>query len=179
MDKAVADKRTADKSASNNVPVDAVAATDKVPADAAAADTVLAGKRRGGRRGGSGQAGSRPPEPAADRAPSEADVAQPAGENGSAETAPEATDEERRQRALDLVMETLEALLAERGDNDTIWGSMVKQTLKRRQPGFNESYYGYRSFNALLEDAQARGLIALTRDDKSGGVKLRLAERVE
>ena len=91
----------------------------------------------------------------------------------------ESSDEERRQRALDLVVETLEALLAERGDNDVIWGSMVKQTLKRRQPGFNESYYGYRSFNALLEDAQARGLIALTRDDKSGGFKLRLAERIE
>ncbi len=91
----------------------------------------------------------------------------------------ESSDEERRQRALDLVVETLEALLAERGDNDVIWGSMVKQTLKRRQPGFNESYYGYRSFNALLEDAQARGLISLTRDDKSGGFKLRLADRVE
>ena len=90
----------------------------------------------------------------------------------------EANEEERRQRALDLVMETVEALLAERGDN-TVWGSMVKQTLKRRQPGFNESYYGFRSFNALLEDAQTRGLIALTRDDKSGGFKVRLAERAE
>jgi hypothetical protein len=60
-----------------------------------------------------------------------------------------------------------------------VWGSMVKQTLKRRQPGFNESYFGFRSFNALLEEAQTRGLISLTRDDKSGGFKVRLAERVE
>jgi hypothetical protein len=88
-------------------------------------------------------------------------------------------DEERRQRAIDLVVETLEALVAERGDNDVIWGSMVKQTLKRRQPGFNESYHGYRSFNALLEDAASRGLLCITRDEKSGGFKIRLPERVE
>ncbi|MDQ6620515.1 MAG: NYN domain-containing protein [Pseudomonadota bacterium] len=86
--------------------------------------------------------------------------------------------DERRHRAIDLVLETVEALLAERGDN-IVWGSMVKQTLKRRQPGFNESYYGFRSFNALLEEAQARGLIALNRDDKSGGFKVRVAERVD
>ncbi len=77
------------------------------------------------------------------------------------------------------MLETLEGLIAERGADEPVWGSMVKQTLKRRQPGFNESYYGFRSFNALLEEAQARGLVALTRDDKSGGFKVRLSERVE
>ena len=91
----------------------------------------------------------------------------------------ETGEEDRRQDAIDLVVETLEGLLAERGADDTVWGSMVKQTLKRRQPGFNESYYGYRSFNALLEDAQSRGLVALTRDEKSGGFKVRLSERTE
>ena len=91
----------------------------------------------------------------------------------------ETGEEDRRQHAIDLVVETLEGLLAERGADDTVWGSMVKQTLKRRQPGFNESYYGYRSFNALLEDAQSRGLLALTRDEKSGGFKVRLSERTE
>jgi uncharacterized protein (TIGR00288 family) len=90
------------------------------------------------------------------------------------EPALESGDEDRRQKAIDEVMETLEALLAERGGDEVVWGSMVKQALKRRQPGFNESYYGFRSFNALLEEAQARGLVALTRDDKSGGFKVRL-----
>jgi hypothetical protein len=52
---------------------------------------------------------------------------------------------------------------------------MVKKTLKRRQPGFNESYYGFKSFNALLEEAQARGLLIITRDEKSGGYTVRPA----
>ncbi|MFZ4759883.1 MAG: NYN domain-containing protein, partial [Burkholderiaceae bacterium] len=84
------------------------------------------------------------------------------------------TDDERRQEAIDLALETVEALLAERGADDKIWGSMVKQTLKRRRPGFAESYYGYRSFNDLLEDARDRGLLALEHDEKSGGYVIRL-----
>jgi uncharacterized protein (TIGR00288 family) len=81
----------------------------------------------------------------------------------------EAKDEDKKQEAFDLVLATIEALFAERGAEDKIWGSMVKQTLKRRSPGFNESYYGFRSFNILLEEAAKRRLIALERDDKSGG----------
>jgi uncharacterized protein (TIGR00288 family) len=81
----------------------------------------------------------------------------------------EAKDEDKKQEAFDLVLATIEALFAERGAEDKIWGSMVKQTLKRRSPGFNESYYGFRSFNTLLEEAAKRKLIALERDDKSGG----------
>src|SRR3546814_20189686 len=46
---------------------------------------------------------------------------------------------------------------------------MVKQTLKRRKPGFNESYHGFRSFGQLLEEAQARKLLLLEHDEKSGG----------
>jgi uncharacterized protein (TIGR00288 family) len=76
---------------------------------------------------------------------------------------------ERLQEALDLIVETLEMLAEERGDEEKIWGSMVKQTLKRRRPGFNESYYGFRSFNRLLEAAAAQGLLELELDDKSGG----------
>ena len=72
------------------------------------------------------------------------------------------------------MLATVEALVAERGEEERIWGSMVKQTLKRRNPGFNESYYGFRSFSELLEEAQARGLMELTRDEKSGGFILRL-----
>jgi predicted metal-dependent hydrolase len=81
--------------------------------------------------------------------------------------------EDRSQEALDLIMETLEALAEERGSEEKIWGSMVKQTLKRRSPGFNETYYGFRSFNRLLEEAAARGLMELESDEKSGGYIIR------
>jgi uncharacterized protein (TIGR00288 family) len=82
-------------------------------------------------------------------------------------------DKDRKQEALDLVLETVEALIAERGSDEKIWGSMVKQALKRRQPGFNESYYGFRSFGKLLDEAEARNLLALEHDEKSGGVIIR------
>ena len=85
------------------------------------------------------------------------------------EAAPKKDDEDRRQDGIDLVLETVEAMLSERGEEETLWGSMVKQTLKRRQPGFNESYYGFRSFGKLLEEAQARQQLRLTLDEKSGG----------
>jgi uncharacterized LabA/DUF88 family protein len=81
---------------------------------------------------------------------------------------------DKRQEAIDMLMETLEALIAERGAEDKIWGSMVKQALKRRQPGFNESYYGFRSFSELLEEAERRQLLVLERDEKSGGSILRM-----
>lgn len=79
------------------------------------------------------------------------------------------TADDKKQEAFDLVLETVEALTGERGDQDKIWGSMVKQTLKRRRPSFSESYYGFRSFNALLEDAARQGLLELARDERSGG----------
>ena len=82
-------------------------------------------------------------------------------------TAP--TDEEKKQDAWDLIVETYEALLEERGEGDKIWGSMIKQALKRRKPGFSESYYGFRSFGQLLEEAGAQGILQLERDEKSGG----------
>ena len=83
--------------------------------------------------------------------------------------------EDRIQEALDLVQETMNALIAERGEGERIWGSMVKQALKRRNPGFNESYYGFKAFSDLLEEAGKRNLLALERDDKSGGYILRPA----
>jgi uncharacterized protein (TIGR00288 family) len=92
---------------------------------------------------------------------------------------PKLEDESKREdktvQALELVMSTLDALVAERGEDEKIWGSMIKQTLKRRHPGFNESYYGFKSFNSLLETAQARGLLSLERDEKSGGYIVRNA----
>ena len=78
-------------------------------------------------------------------------------------------EEDRGQEAFDLVFETVEALVEERGGNETLWGSMVKQALRRRKPGFNESYYGFRSFNRLLEETSAHHPIELTPDEKSGG----------
>ena len=78
-------------------------------------------------------------------------------------------DEDKQQEAFDLVLATIDALIAERGEDEKVWGSMVKQALKRRRPGFNESYYGFRSFNRLLEEAASRRLLALERDEKSGG----------
>lgn len=77
--------------------------------------------------------------------------------------------------AIELLMETAEALSAERGD--PVWGSMVKQTLKRRRPGFNESYYGFRAFADLLEEAEDRGLLDLELDERSGGYLIRTGKR--
>ena len=89
------------------------------------------------------------------------------------EAAPAGHD--KKQEAYDLLLGTLEALMAERGADEKIWGSMVKQALKRRNPGFNETYYGYRAFSDLLEEAGEKGLIKLEPDEKSGGYILRPA----
>ena len=78
-------------------------------------------------------------------------------------------EEDRSSEGIALVLNMVEELLAERGGEDKVWGSMVKQTLKRRQPGFSEAYYGFRSFNLLLEEAERRKLLTLERDEKSGG----------
>ena len=76
---------------------------------------------------------------------------------------------DKKQEAFDLMLGTLEALMAERDADERIWGSMVKQALKRRNPGFNESYYGFHAFSDLLEEAEKKGLIKLEADEKSGG----------
>jgi uncharacterized protein (TIGR00288 family) len=86
-----------------------------------------------------------------------------------------APTEDKKQEVLDLVIETVVALIAERGEGEKIWGSMVKQALKRRKPGFNESYYGFRAFSDLLEEAEQRKLLSLERDEKSGGYIIRPA----
>ncbi len=93
----------------------------------------------------------------------------PASKSGT--TLPERTkpEEDKIDEAISLLMETAEALYAERGDRDKLWGSMVKQALKRRHPGFNERYYGVGSFSDLLEEAERRGLIGLSLDERSGG----------
>jgi uncharacterized protein (TIGR00288 family) len=85
------------------------------------------------------------------------------------------TDDEKKQEAFDLVLATIDALAEERDEGDKIWGSMIKQTLKRQRPGFNETYHGFRSFNQLLEEAQARKLLELEKDEKSGGYVVKVA----
>jgi uncharacterized protein (TIGR00288 family) len=78
--------------------------------------------------------------------------------------------------AFELVMKTLEALVEERNEDDPVYGSMIKQAIKRRHPGFNERAYGFRSFNDLLLDAQKRGLVKLEADKKSGGYTVQAVE---
>jgi uncharacterized protein (TIGR00288 family) len=90
---------------------------------------------------------------------------------------PPAAAPDRTQEGIDLVLDTIRGLISERGDAAKLWGSMVKQTLKRRQPGFNESFYGFSSFNELLEEAQARKLLELELDEKSGGYVIRRITR--
>jgi uncharacterized protein (TIGR00288 family) len=80
---------------------------------------------------------------------------------------------DKKQEAFDMMLGTLEALIAERGADEKIWGSMVKQALKRRNPGFNETYYGFRAFADLLKEAQQKGLVKLDADEKSGGYIVR------
>jgi uncharacterized protein (TIGR00288 family) len=84
------------------------------------------------------------------------------------------SEDERRQEGQDLLVETVEALAAERGSDEKIWGSMVKQTLQRRKPGFNESYYGHRSFKEMVEDAEKAGLLTIMKDERTGQYSVRL-----
>ena len=93
---------------------------------------------------------------------------------GAAKKAAAPSEDDKRQEALDFIVETIEALIAERGEDEKIWGSMVKQTMKRRKPGFTESSYGYRSFRELVEDAQKRKLLVIVRDERPGQYAIRL-----
>ncbi len=99
-------------------------------------------------------------------------------EDGETATS-ESASEDKAQEGIDLVVETAEALYAERGDRDKLWGSMIKQTLKRRRPGFNESSYGFHSFSDLLEEAAKRNQLELEKDDKAGGYIIRRIVREE
>lgn len=109
-------------------------------------------------RAGSGQTGRKPPRAAKGKAAPPVD--------------------EKKQEAWHLIVNTYEALLEERGEEERIWGSMVKQALKRRSPGFSEAHYGFRSFGQLLEEAEAHGILELERDEKSGGFILKASHDV-
>jgi len=100
-------------------------------------------------------------------------AAEPAAPEGAEPPADEAAAQ-RRQDAIDLVLETLEELIEARGSDERIYSSMVKQALKRRRPEFNESYHGYKGFAALIDDMVARGLLVVTKDEKTGQHLVRL-----
>ena len=78
--------------------------------------------------------------------------------------------EERKAKAIDIVSATFVDLMADRGESERIWASVLKEVVKRRNPGFNESYYGFRTFGNLLEEAASRGLLGFGRDDKGAFV---------
>lgn len=78
--------------------------------------------------------------------------------------------------AIQKMSETVEAIAEDRDADDPIWGSMIKQAIKRRDPGFNERAFGFRSFNALLEEAQKRGVLTLVADKKTGNYLVRPKE---
>jgi uncharacterized LabA/DUF88 family protein len=74
---------------------------------------------------------------------------------------------EKKRELFRLMLDSIQAL--QRENYDVIWGSMIKQTMQRKQPYFNESYYGYKSFSELLEDAARLKLLTMKKDAKSGG----------
>jgi len=118
------------------------------------------------------------PAKKAAKAPAKKTQAKAAGKTTGKTAAKEAPPkvEDKKQEAWDLVVETYDALVDERGEGGNIWGSMIKQTLKRRKPGFSESYYGFRSFGQLLEEAGANRILQLDRDEKSGGFIIKSAQ---
>ncbi len=121
---------------------------------------------------------SRRLNPTKKKAAEERKPAKTSAAGGKAAAADEAgKDADRRNEAIDLVLETAEALFAE--GVERVWGSMVKQTLKRRRPGFNENFYGFRSFSNLLEEAEDCGVLELEADERSGGYVIRAVRRRE
>ncbi|MBL0354541.1 MAG: NYN domain-containing protein [Dechloromonas sp.] len=109
------------------------------------------------------------------------------GRRENRETAPRRTPEEessrrekmeaRKTKAVELVAATFADLIADRGDSERVWASVLKEVIKRRNPGFNETYFGFRSFGNLLEEAANRGLLGFGRDDKSGAYVTRAVVR--
>jgi uncharacterized protein (TIGR00288 family) len=125
------------------------------------------------RRSAAPAASSAPATPAApsSRTPAAPADTAPADGTSAENKGPDLND------AIELIVETLEALAEERGGSEPIWGSMIKQAIKRRHPGFNERAYGFRSFNDLLADGEKRGLLTLRADEKSGGYTVRVVDR--
>src|SRR6476646_6695875 len=135
------------------------------------AESRKAGARRAAGAGGARKKGETPP--------AHVDGRDAVATQGPARPDGKQADAGRQQEAIEIIVSTVEAVASERGGEDKIWGSMVKQAVKRVRPGFNESYYGFRSFNGMLEAAEQAGSLRLERDEKSGGYIVRLAAHEE
>lgn len=118
-------------------------------------DLVRESQRQAARRNGAQATGGRDAAPQPRRSPEE-------------EKRRREEMDARRAKAVDMAAETYEALVTDRDDGGRIWASVLKEAIKRRNPGFSESYYGFRTFGNLLEEAQGRGLLDFGRDEKSG-----------
>jgi uncharacterized protein (TIGR00288 family) len=137
-------------------------------------DLVRKEEQRSGRRRAPAKPAAEKKAAAAQGPAAATSAAEPVAEPPSPRVSAAAkTEDEKKQEAFDLVLATIEALAEDREEDEKIWGSMIKQALKRQRPGFNESYHGFRSFSQLLEEAQARKLIDLEKDEKSGGYVVR------
>ena len=97
-----------------------------------------------------------------------ASSASPAKRTSDDDRQPKQELEARKAKAIAIAVETFDDLASERGESGKIWASVLKSAIKRRKPDFNESYYGFRAFGNLLEEAQLRGLLEVGRDEKSG-----------
>ena len=101
----------------------------------------------------------------------------PAKNNAAIKAAAPSPSEPKRPdpaKAFDLVVATVNALIDERGADESIWASMVKQAIKRQNPGFNERAYGFSAFTDLLREGQKRGLLQI--EEKAGNCTVRLPE---
>jgi uncharacterized LabA/DUF88 family protein len=87
---------------------------------------------------------------------------------------PKSGPKDKKSEAMDQLVAIVDSLDT---DYDQLWGSMVKQTIRRVHPSFSESYYGYNSFSDLLKDAESRGLIRLEYDEKRGNYLVSAAAR--
>jgi len=85
----------------------------------------------------------------------------------------ESKSDDKKQEAMDRLVEIVSSL---RMEYDPLWGSLIKQTIRRVFPGFNEGYYGYRNFGDLLLDGRERGLIDVEYDSERGNFKVQLRE---
>ena len=119
---------------------------------------------------------SRRRQPAAKKPVDKKKSSKKSSKKNKAKSAAEPVSElDQQEEAIDLVLETAGGLFAEQGDR--VWGSMIKQTLKRRRPGFNESNYGFRSFSDLLEAVADRGFLKIEMDERSGGYVILAIQR--
>jgi uncharacterized protein (TIGR00288 family) len=82
--------------------------------------------------------------------------------------------ENKTQEAFERVLEVVHSV---EQDYDPLWGSTLKQAIRRVYPGFSESYYGYGSFSELLEDIENKGMLVLEYDDSRGNYKVRRKKR--